>query len=146
MGPWPLWQSYAPPFRSGKPFTPTTAPDHIRMMPDLADDDARALAQHLRHAVDEDPFPHAPRVESDPAQARGADAGASAAADSRHGATPRNRLGREARVERLRLLAVCLALFLVGCARGNTFAGPDPGGGFECPNNAFEDCADPLPR
>ncbi len=59
---------------------------------------------------------------------------------------PRNRLGREARVERLRLLAVCLALFLAECARGNTFAGPDPGGGLECPDNAFEDCSNPLPR
>jgi hypothetical protein len=30
---------------------------------DLTDDEARALARHLRHAIDDDPYPHAPRLD-----------------------------------------------------------------------------------
>jgi hypothetical protein len=30
---------------------------------DLTDDEARALAAHLRHALEYDPFPYAPRLD-----------------------------------------------------------------------------------
>jgi hypothetical protein len=40
-------------------------------------------------------------------------------------------------------IAVCIALLLTACGRGDAFAGPDAGGGFPCPNNAFLDCARP---
>jgi hypothetical protein len=38
-----------------------------------------------------------------------------------------------------------LTMLLSGCSAGggNAGLGPDPGGGFDCPNNAFEDCANP---
>jgi hypothetical protein len=42
-------------------------------------------------------------------------------------------------------VALALALLPAGCSggRGDAFAGPDPGGGYPCPNNAFADCARP---
>jgi len=41
--------------------------------------------------------------------------------------------------------AVVLAVLLAACGSGvgNANAGPDPGGGFPCPHNAFEGCANP---
>jgi hypothetical protein len=38
-----------------------------------------------------------------------------------------------------------LAALLAGCGStgGNANLGPDPGGGFYCPHNAFEGCANP---
>lgn len=45
---------------------------------------------------------------------------------------------------RLTLIALCLATLLAACGgRDDALAGPDPGGGYPCPNNAFEDCANP---
>lgn len=45
---------------------------------------------------------------------------------------------------RLALIVLSLAVLLSACGgRGNAVAGPDPGGGYPCPNNAFEDCANP---
>jgi hypothetical protein len=43
------------------------------------------------------------------------------------------------------LFALVLAVLPAGCAaRGGTaYLGPDPGGGFSCSHNAFEDCANP---
>jgi hypothetical protein len=40
-------------------------------------------------------------------------------------------------------LSFVLAVLLGGCqaAAGNAVIGPNPGGGFPCPHNAFEDCA-----
>lgn len=42
-------------------------------------------------------------------------------------------------------LATILAVLLAGCGSsgGNASLGPDPGGGFYCPNNAFEGCVNP---
>jgi hypothetical protein len=34
------------------------------MILDLSDDETRALARHLRHALDFDPYPHAPRLDT----------------------------------------------------------------------------------
>jgi hypothetical protein len=44
-----------------------------------------------------------------------------------------------------RLLAVVLLTALTGCASGGDSAvlGPNPGGGFYCPHNAFIGCAYP---
>ena len=39
------------------------------------------------------------------------------------------------------LAVVLLLSMLAGCAGGNAVLGPDPGGGFYCPHNAFEGCA-----
>ena len=33
------------------------------MILDLSDDETRALARHLRHTLDDDPYPHAPRLD-----------------------------------------------------------------------------------
>jgi hypothetical protein len=40
---------------------------------------------------------------------------------------------------------IVLMVLLGGCsaAVGNASLGPDPGGGFYCPHNAFEGCANP---
>jgi hypothetical protein len=49
----------------------------------------------------------------------------------------------------LKLLgAVVLAMVCAGCAAqgGNANLGPDPGGGFYCPNNIFEGCVNPAKR
>jgi hypothetical protein len=57
---------------------------------DLTDDEARALAAHLKHAPEYDPFPYAPRpVESDPGEARPPKASARTATTTKtqHGAT-----------------------------------------------------------
>jgi hypothetical protein len=46
----------------------------------------------------------------------------------------------------IRLAAIAISMVVLLCAcgvRGDSFAGPDPGGGYPCPNNAFEDCARP---
>ena len=42
-------------------------------------------------------------------------------------------------------LGFVLAFLLANCgsARGNANLGPDPGGGFYCPHNAFEGCINP---
>src|SRR5215472_5389565 len=42
-------------------------------------------------------------------------------------------------------LALAVTVALGGCQAGlgNAFIGPNPGGGFPCPHNAFEDCALP---
>ncbi len=39
-------------------------------------------------------------------------------------------------------LAAVLVILLAGCGgmAGNASLGPDPGGGFYCPHNAFEGC------
>ena len=44
-----------------------------------------------------------------------------------------------------RLLALVLATAIAGCgtAGGNAVLGPNPGGGFYCPHNAFIGCAYP---
>jgi hypothetical protein len=44
-----------------------------------------------------------------------------------------------------RILALALATVLTGCASGGDSAvlGPNPGGGFYCPHNAFIGCAYP---
>jgi hypothetical protein len=39
------------------------------------------------------------------------------------------------------LAVLVLLSMLAGCAGGNAVLGPDPGGGFYCPHNAFEGCA-----
>ncbi len=46
---------------------------------------------------------------------------------------------------RLAPLAVVLAALLAGCgsAGGNANLGPNPGGGFYCPNNVYEGCVNP---
>jgi len=43
------------------------------------------------------------------------------------------------------LILMVLAVLLAGCgsAPQNANLGPDPGGGFYCPHNAFEGCANP---
>ena len=45
---------------------------------------------------------------------------------------------------RFAVIAGLLVLSLAACqgTSGNAFAGPNPGGGFPCPHNAFEDCAE----
>jgi hypothetical protein len=44
--------------------------------------------------------------------------------------------------DKLPLIALSLVMLLTACGgRGNALAGPDPGGGYPCANNAFEDCA-----
>jgi len=44
--------------------------------------------------------------------------------------------------------AVILAVLCAGCTAqgGNADLGPDPGGGFYCPNNVFEGCVNPGKR
>lgn len=46
---------------------------------------------------------------------------------------------------RVASLVAVLAVLLAGCAPGvgNANLGPDPGGGFYCPNNAYEGCVNP---
>jgi hypothetical protein len=45
---------------------------------------------------------------------------------------------------RLAPIILGMAMLLAACSgRGNALAGPDPGGGYPCPHNAFEDCANP---
>jgi hypothetical protein len=46
---------------------------------------------------------------------------------------------------KLAVFLFALAVLLAGCAArgGNASLGPDPGGGFACPHNVFEDCANP---
>jgi hypothetical protein len=44
----------------------------------------------------------------------------------------------------IRLAAIAISMVTLlseGGGRGNAFAGPDSGGGYPCPNNAFEGCA-----
>jgi hypothetical protein len=82
-------------------------------------------------------------VEGDPGQAgtAGAATGTAATAAAWHGAEPGS---RRAAMERLVLIAVSLMLLLTACGGGgNANAGPDAGGGFYCPHNAFEGCANP---
>lgn len=38
-------------------------PYHSIMLLDLTDDEARALVAHLRHALEYDPYPYAPRLD-----------------------------------------------------------------------------------
>lgn len=42
-------------------------------------------------------------------------------------------------------VAAVVAVLLAGCGSegGNASLGPDPGGGFYCPHNAFEGCVGP---
>jgi hypothetical protein len=49
-------------------------------------------------------------------------------------------------IDRLAMIAIGLIILLLlsACSGGgNTSAGPDPGGGFYCPNNAYEGCVNP---
>jgi hypothetical protein len=39
------------------------APYHAIMLLDLTDDETRALVTRLRHAIEYDPFPYAPRLD-----------------------------------------------------------------------------------
>jgi hypothetical protein len=47
--------------------------------------------------------------------------------------------------QKSRLAVTFLALLLAACgsAVGNASLGPDPGGGFYCPHNAFLGCVNP---
>ncbi len=48
--------------------------------------------------------------------------------------------------EQMKFLPCLLVMVLLagcGAAKGNAILGPNPGGGFFCPHNAFEGCAYP---
>jgi len=101
---------------------------------ELTEDETRALAEHLKHAINSDPFPLSPRLlplkailaKLDPPQPR-----PEPLPPLRPGvAQSRGRGGPT--MERLALIALCLAMLLAGCKPGNADAefGPNPGGGY----------------
>ncbi len=115
---------------------------------DLTDDEAAALEKRLRRTIDDELYPLVPGL--DPLKAILTKLNPPVARPQPL-PTLRHPMGSsagrgEAGMERLTLIAVGLALLLSACGGGggNAFAGPDPGGGYPCPNNAFEDCAVPT--
>jgi hypothetical protein len=110
---------------------------------DVSEDESHALAKQLRQTIDGEPC--RPIQWLDPpksvlAKRKPPPRHLEPLMPGEEQSSPR----REAGMARLALAALCLAWLLSACAtRGNSFAGPDPGGGFPCPHNAFEDCADP---
>ena len=83
---------------------------------DLTDDETRALVAHLKHALEYDPFPFAPRLdpaESDPRQAGASEGSVGAVAPLRPGAEPNTR-SPEMKLEPA-LGGVVLAAVLFGC-------------------------------